>query len=490
MNVFDYLFSESKELEKDFLLGVTERASYQKIYWQSLLLAEYLRSNVGENQKIIVMGHNSLFFITAYLGILKSGNICIPLNPVLEHENLRYIVSLIDCRLSFISQHVTLPSDLSITVINESVLDKLISENTNYDEQKNNNGFDDNRIAEIIFTSGSTGTPKGVMLSHRNLKTNTSSIVEYLSLSGNDIAAIVLPFYYCYGLSVLHTHIKVGGSVVLNNNFILLGTVIDNLLKYKCTGFAGVPSHFQILLRKSKKFTSTKFPHLRYVTQAGGKLQPVFITEFKDAFPDIDFFVMYGQTEATARLSYLHPNYLTDKIGSIGKGIPGVILKVLNEQGVPVKPGETGEIVAKGDNVMIGYFKDVEGTNEVLKKGWLYTGDMATVDEDGFIYVVARKKEIIKVGGNRVSPKEIEEVILTVPEVLDCTISEVNDELLGEAIKATVVLAGTYDTLHIKEIILKQCRERLSLYKIPSYWEFTEKMELASNGKKITKIKS
>lgn len=490
MNVFDYLFSESKELEKDFLLGVTERASYQKIYWQSLLLAEYLRSNVGENQKIIVMGHNSLFFITAYLGILKSGNICIPLNPVLEHENLRYIVSLIDCRLSFISQHVTLPSDLSITVINESVLDKLISENTNYDEQKNNNGFDDNRIAEIIFTSGSTGTPKGVMLSHRNLKTNTSSIVEYLSLSGNDIAAIVLPFYYCYGLSVLHTHIKAGGSVVLNNNFILLGTVIDNLLKYKCTGFAGVPSHFQILLRKSKKFTSTKFPHLRYVTQAGGKLQPVFITEFKDAFPDIDFFVMYGQTEATARLSYLHPNYLTDKIGSIGKGIPGVILKVLNEQGVPVKPGETGEIVAKGDNVMIGYFKDVEGTNEVLKKGWLYTGDMATVDEDGFIYVVARKKEIIKVGGNRVSPKEIEEVILTVPEVLDCTISEVNDELLGEAIKATVVLAGTYDTLHIKEIILKQCRERLSLYKIPSYWEFTEKMELASNGKKITKIKS
>ena len=490
MNVFDYLFSESKELEKDFLLGVTERASYQKIYWQSLLLAEYLRSNVGENQKIIVMGHNSLFFITAYLGILKSGNICIPLNPVLEHENLRYIVSLIDCRLSFISQHVTLPSDLSITVINESVLDKLISENTNYDEQKNNNGFDDNRIAEIIFTSGSTGTPKGVMLSHRNLKTNTSSIVEYLSLSGKDIAAIVLPFYYCYGLSVLHTHIKVGGSVVLNNNFILLGTVIDNLLKYKCTGFAGVPSHFQILLRKSKKFTSTKFPHLRYVTQAGGKLQPVFITEFKDAFPDIDFFVMYGQTEATARLSYLHPNYLTDKIGSIGKGIPGVILEVLNEQGVPVKPGETGEIVAKGDNVMIGYFKDVEGTNEVLKKGWLYTGDMATVDEDGFIYVVARKKEIIKVGGNRVSPKEIEEVILTVPEVLDCTISEVNDELLGEAIKATVVLAGTYDTLHIKEIILKQCRERLSLYKIPSYWEFTEKMELASNGKKITKIKS
>lgn len=490
MNVFDYLFSESKELEKDFLLGVAESASFQKIYRQSLLLAEYLRTNVGENQKIIVMGHNSLFFITAYLGILKSGNICIPLNPVLEHENLRYIVSLTECQLSFISQQVALPSELSITVINESGMDKLLIESESYDEKKADKSFDDNRIAEIIFTSGSTGTPKGVMLSHRNLRANTSSIVEYLSLSENDIAAIVLPFYYCYGLSVLHTHIKVGGSVVLNNNFILLGSVIDNLLKYKCTGFAGVPSHFQILLRKSKNFTSTNFPDLRYVTQAGGKLQPIFITEFTNAFPNIEFFVMYGQTEATARLSYLPPNYLKAKIGSIGKGIPGVYLEVLNEHGTPVKPGETGEIVAKGDNVMIGYFKDVEGTNEVLKNGWLYTGDMATVDEDGFIYVVARKKEIIKVGGNRVSPKEIEEVILTVPEVLDCTVSEVNDELLGEAIKATVVLAGAYDTILMKEIILKRCREKLSNYKIPGFWEFTEKMELASSGKKVKRINS
>ena len=369
-------------------------------------------------------------------------------------------------------------------------MDELLNRIAEYETNNYDNSFDDNRVAEIIFTSGSTGSPKGVMLSHRNIIANTTSIVEYLSLTKDDIAAIVLPFYYCYGLSVLHTHIKVGGSVVLNNNFIFLGSVIDNLLRYKCTGFAGVPSHFQILLRKSENFISTNFPHLRYVTQAGGKLQPVFIKEFTNAFPKIDFFVMYGQTEATARLSFLPPDLLADKIGSIGKNIPGVYLEVFNENGVPVKPGEIGEIVAKGDNIMVGYYKDTKSTKEVFKNGWLYTGDIATIDDEGYIYVMGRKKEIIKVGGNRVSPKEIEEVILTVTEVVDCSVSEVHDELLGEAIKATVVLSGAHDHNLMHEIILKRCRERLSLYKIPGYWEFTEELNVSATGKKIKKYVS
>jgi Acyl-CoA synthetases (AMP-forming)/AMP-acid ligases II len=485
MNVFDYFFNESKELEKDFVLGATERASFQQIYGWSLRLAEYLRINAGESNHIIIMSQNSLFFIVSYLGILKSGNICVPLNPLLEQDNLNYIVSLTHCRWSFISQNGSSAFTLPVTVINETGLDTILSQTPEHGFDTRDDNFDENRVAEIIFTSGSTGAPKGVMLSHRNLRANTASIIEYLLLTSADISAVVLPFYYCYGLSVLHTHLKVGGSMVLNNNFVLLGSVIDNLLKYKCTGFAGVPSHYQILLRKSKTFTSSVFPHLRYVTQAGGKLHPTFITEFTQAFPQIDFFVMYGQTEATARLSFLPPQLLAGKKGSIGKGIPGVTLQVLNEQGMPVKAGETGEIAAKGENVMVGYFKDADSTAEVLKDGWLYTGDMATVDEDGFIYIVARKKEIMKVAGNRVSPKEIEEVILTLPEVLDCTVREVNDELQGEAIKATVVLIDSHDTEFVKEKILKCCREKLSLYKIPRFWEFTEKLQVASTGKKV-----
>lgn len=484
MNAFDYFFSDSKNLDKNFILGVDEEASFDQIYENSLILARYLTKKIGEDNKIILLSQNSVFFVTAYLGILKSGNICIPLNSSIEQSNLDYIVALTECKLSFLSKRIRLGLNISNTIITEADLEVILQQ-TQQTEIKESEVFDNNRIAEIIFTSGSTGVPKGVMLSHLNICTNTDSIVNYLQLTSSDIVEVVLPFFYCYGLSLLHTHLKVGASVVLNNSFFLLGSVIDDLNKYKCTGFAGVPSHYQILLRKSQTFSKTLFPHLRYVTQAGGKLHNVFIEEFIEIFPKINFYVMYGQTEATARLSYLQPELLKSKMGSIGKGIPGVTLMVLNNENKPVQVGEVGELVAIGDNIMKGYLNDSEATNEVLRDGLLYTGDLAKYDNDGYIYLVSRKREIIKVGGNRVSPKEIEEVILSVTEVLDCTVEGVDDNLLGEAIKATVMLNGAYDKLEMELKIMKLCKEKLALYKIPRTLEFANNLNINSTGKKI-----
>jgi long-chain acyl-CoA synthetase len=294
-----------------------------------------------------------------------------------------------------------------------------------------------------------------------------------------------LPFYYCYGLSLLHTHLRIGGSIVFNNSFIFLGTIINNLLEYKCTGFAGVPSHFQILLRMSDSFKKTKFPDLRYVTQAGGKLATVFIDEFRANFPDIEFIVMYGQTEATARLSYLPHDLYETKKGSIGKGIPGVSLKVVNENNESVKPGEIGEVIAHGDNIMEGYFADEEGTKNAIRNKWLYTGDLGTVDDDGYIFLTARKKEIIKVGGKRVSPKEIEAVILQIPEVVDCSIEGVDDPLQGEALKASIVVRkGTLAYIN-EETIKKHCSKYLVLYKIPHIYELKDQIAISPTGKKI-----
>jgi acyl-CoA synthetase (AMP-forming)/AMP-acid ligase II len=241
------------------------------------------------------------------------------------------------------------------------------------------------------------------MITHKNIIANTESILQYLNLSINDTIEVVLPFYYCYGLSLLHTHLRVGGSLVLNNSFIFIGSVLNDLRKYNCTGFSGVPSHFQLLLRKSKDFKNMYFPSLRYVTQAGGKLHNVFIDEFTEAFPDIRFFVMYGQTEATARLSYLEPEMLKPKLGSIGKGIPGVNLKIINNDQEEVNVGEDGEIIAKGDNIMKGYYNDPKLTAKTIKNGWLFTGDIAKRDQDGYIFITGRKKEIIKVSGVRIS---------------------------------------------------------------------------------------
>ena len=486
MNVFDYLFDSTQNLEKDFVLGSKETISFNKLYNDSLKIASYLKETIGEGHNVLLISPNTVFFLTAYFGILKSGNTCIPLNFAIEQGNLDYILNTTESTTVFIAKglkrKLEFNSDIQLIDEDESlqIIDNQKVEDFNLD-------FNKNQVAEIIFTSGSTGEPKGVMISHQNIIANTDSIIDYLSLDQNDIMLAVMPFYYCYGLSLLHTHLKVGGSIVLNNSFMFLGTVINDLKNYNCTGFAGVPSHFQILLKKSQTFKTTEFPELRYVTQAGGKLHTVFIEEFINAFPNKDFYVMYGQTEATARLSYMPTNILKSKISSIGKAIPGVELKVVSENGELVGLDEEGELLAKGENIMLGYYKDEEATMNAIKNGWLYTGDMAKVDEDGFIYLVARKKEIIKVGGKRVSPKEIEAVILSVSEVVDCTIAGIEDEILGEAIQATIVLNSKMDEDEIRKKILQKCAQNLSLYKIPQKLVFETSLKISSTGKKLSK---
>ncbi len=483
MNVFDYLFNSTKDFEKDFLLGSKETISFRKLYDDSLKIASYLKETIGDTQNVLLISPNSIFFLTAYLGIIKSGNTCVPLNFAIEQSNLDFILNTTESKTVFITKGLKrkLEFNSDIQLIDEDESLQIINNQSVEDFSLD---FDKSRVAEIIFTSGSTGEPKGVMISHQNILANTNSIIDYLELSSKDIMSVVLPFFYCYGLSLLHTHLKVGASIVLNNSFIFLGSVINDLKNYKCTGFAGVPSHFQILLKKSQTFKTTEFPDLRYVTQAGGKLHTVFIEEFIEAFPTKDFFVMYGQTEATARLSYMPPNLLKSKTSSIGKAIPDVKLKVVNDKGEKVGLNEEGELLAKGDNIMLGYYKDEVGTINAIKNGWLYTGDMAKVDEDGFIYLVARKKEIIKVGGKRVSPKEIEAIILSVSEVVDCTISGIEDELLGEAIQATIVLNGKLDEEEMKQKILRKCSQNLSLYKIPQKIVFETSIKMSSTGKK------
>jgi long-chain acyl-CoA synthetase len=396
MNVFDYFFTDSKSFDKDLILGRAETASYQDIFAKSLALAAKIRQEIGENENVLILFPNSSWFIIPYLANFKSGNVCVPLNTDIEQKNLDYIIDQCKPAVAFISKRLKPKLNLEgVTLYDEDDLREFWSQGSDpFPEDK---GFDDKRLAEIIFTSGSTGEPKGVMLSHRNLIANTDSILEYLKLTSEDTIEIVLPFYYCYGLSLLHTHLRVGGSVVLNNTFIFLGSVLDDLNKYKCTGFSGVPSHFQLLLRNSTSFKTMDLPYLRYVTQAGGKLHDVFIEEFREAFPEVVFYVMYGQTEATARLSYLPPELLPEKLGSMGKGIPGVELDIFDKNGQPVGVGEVGEIVARGDNIMSGYLNDEELTAKTLKNGWLHTGDLARKDEDGFFFITARTKEIIKV---------------------------------------------------------------------------------------------
>ena len=498
MNAFNYFFENSARLDKLFLAG-KESISYKDLYNSCLSLAIWIEEKVGQNKHILLLSVNNLFFLKVYLAVIKSGNIIIPLDPNIERDNYNYINDLTCPKLIFLTRDVEKRLNLNTE---KSISPETLSANKTIDQripntlspepcalspefETQNIQPDSERCAEIIFTSGSTGKPKGVMISHKNLISNTGSIVEYLKLSENDRMLVVLPFYYCYGLSLLHTHLRVGGSIVFNNSFIFLGKVIKDLLDHKCTGFAGVPSHFQILLRKSDSFKKTKFPDLIYVTQAGGKLAPVFIDEFRESHPLVKLIVMYGQTEATARLSWLSHELYEKKKGSIGKAIPGVELKVVTEKGKRTEPGGTGEVIARGDNIMMGYFGDEEGTKIAIRDGWLYTGDLGTVDEEGYIYLTARSKEILKVRGKRISPKEIEAVILELPEIIDCSIEGIEDEILGEAVKARIVINDKSDKSNVLEKVKIHCTKKLAAYKIPLIFEINEKMVISATGKKI-----
>jgi len=337
-------------------------------------------------------------------------------------------------------------------------------------------------LAVLSFTSGSTGVPKAVMVTHRNIQCNTADIILYMHLTSEDRATLVLPLSYCFGASILHTHLRTGGSVVVCSSFMFPEKVLGEMEMQRCTGFAGVPSTYQILLRQTN-FARRRFPALRWLQQAGGKLPAPVIAELAATLPDVKLFVMYGQTEATARLSYLEPEMLANKLGSIGRGLASTRLEVLREDGTPVEPGsdEVGEIVASGPNITRGYWRSQEETARFFRNAKLHTGDLARVDRDGFLYIVDRARDFIKSMGNRVSPQEVEETISTHRDVLHAAVVGVPDELLGEAIAAFVVSRanGRLDEDGLKAY----CNERLPNHKVPQRVYVVDSLPMNSFGK-------
>jgi long-chain acyl-CoA synthetase len=476
-------------------------ATYGEIDFKSCQLATFFRENgVKCGDRIALLCENSIHYIISYYAILKADAVVVALNTELMSESLYRILNHCNAAGIVVSdKFIRKISNIlgQVGTIRFIVGDKVIAEEE-FPELGRvtttfNSIFDqycvtippaksiDIDLSSIVYTSGSTGEPKGVMLSHLNIVQNTRSIVEYLKLTSDDRMMVVLPFYYVYGNSLLNTHVFAGGSLVIDNRFVYPNLILETMKEHHVTGFAGVPSTFMILLNKTSLKDFVPFENLRYVTQAGGHLAVSIQEQVVEAFGPAKLIVMYGATELAPRLTWLPPDMWHAKKGSIGIPIPNADAFVADDQGNRLPPDCESEIVARGSNVMMGYWRDPQSTSQVLRHGLYYTGDIGRVDEDGFLYVVGRSKEMLKIGGNRVSVGEIEDAILRIEHITEVAVIGVEDPILGEVAKAFIVKNATskIDTITIKQALSLS----ISAYKIPKYIEFCESLPKNESGK-------
>jgi long-chain acyl-CoA synthetase len=484
--------------EKEAVVHGGSSFTYLDVEKYANSVANWLHAaGLKRGDRIALLHRNSIGYIGSYYGILKAGAVVVPLNTGVDARETAIIIE--DCQAKILISETyfsplikkLLDSDLNsiellamsdntedivfdLQSIQLSELSRISS------EYRPCVASIDQDLSTIVYTSGSTGKPNGVMLSHLNVVANTESIVSYLDLRSDERCMVILPFYYVYGKSLLNSHFSVSGTVIIDNRFAYPNAILQTMIERKATSFAGVPSAYSALFKRSS-INEMGFPDLRYFTQAGGNMPSEMRNRMNNRFPNRKFFVMYGTTEASARLAYLEPDLFSRKTESVGKAVPNVELKIVTEDGNEAIPGEEGEIVARGSNIMLGYWNAPGETREVLKDGWYYTGDLGVNDEDGDLCISGRKRDIIKVGIYKISAKEIEEILYTYPGIHEVVVIGIPDEDLGEAVKAVIV--PDPETVLCAEKIMDFCSINLSAYKIPKVIEFMRELPKNQAGK-------
>jgi len=340
-------------------------------------------------------------------------------------------------------------------------------------------------LAALIYTSGSTGEPKGVTVTHRNMTFAADSIVEYLEMGPEDRVLCVLPLSFGYGLYQLLTCVRARATLVLELGFTFPGRVVQVLEEERITGLPGVPTVFQVLVSLSG-LAQRRLPHLRFITNAGAALPAATVEQVRRTFPGARLYSMYGQTECT-RVCYLPPEQLEARPTSVGIPIPGTDAWVEDDEGRIAPPGEVGELMVRGSHVMQGYWEDPEGTAERLRPGrwpWesvLATGDLFRQDAEGYLYFVGRRDDLIKSRGEKVAPREVEEVLHAVSGVREAAVVGVPDRLLGQAVHAHVAPESGIE-LDPAEL-RRHCSERLEVHMVPRRVVLHPALPRTANGK-------
>jgi acyl-CoA synthetase (AMP-forming)/AMP-acid ligase II len=426
--------------------------------------------------RFAILAESGIQYIKILMAVYRSNNIAIPLpiefpkfslERILDSAHARSIIAT-DTQYSRFGEEfferfgtvIVISSDTCVKVLRKKM-----------GKEKN---VSDLRL--VMYTSGTTGTPKGVMLSDKNLLANAESIIKVLNISLDDKAALVISPHHAFGNSIINSHLMAGSSIKLGNmNF------IDSTFKLIGSGvsiFYGVPSTYRILLHYPERLKKA-FNNVRIAASAGGGMDKKMVKDIRELAPELEILPMYGQTEATARLAYIPAEDVDKFIDTIGKAIPGVILDVFDSDCRSVEPNITGELVAKGDNILLGYLDDEIATKKRIIDGWLHTGDLAQKLPNGYIRLLGRKDDLIKIGDHRVNPREIEKYIEEGNEVSKVFVVPVSHELMGTAISLMVIPKEETKI----DSLFAFCRKSLPGYLCPKEILLIDHLPLSENGK-------
>ena len=471
MNIIDLLRNNVEKYPSK--IGFMDEAN--KITFQEMLnyVEEFSSSKLfkNKNQTVGLILENSLKDIIAYLGIINSGKIVhiIPPNITeknfinqINSSNLDIIICSEKNRINFSNFNI---KDLIIYTNEEIISKSVIQEKIP----------DINKIAYLVYTSGTTSEPKGVPISHEMIEFTTKNIVKVLEYSKNDIDLTPLPLYHSFGLGCLHTSIYVGSTFVLLKNSNNLENILNSLKKYNTTTLAVVPATLTKFLKFEKQYLDEKFSNIRLIITNSTSIPKETVNDFKPIIKNRKLATYYGLTEAS-RSTFMIFNENSKLDESVGKSAPGVKIKIKKFD----KKLEIGEIRIQGKNVIKNYW-DNPIADKNLENGWLQTNDIGYLDSDENLFLVGRNDDVINIGGEKVIPSEIEEIIKQIPEIEDVVAFGIDNEIFGKTIKVNIIKKKNSNLDKIK--ILSYCLKNLEKFKIPSKIEFVEKIPKNEYGK-------
>jgi len=494
--------------DKEALVHGDRRFTYAEVWRRVSNLADGLRRcGLERSDRIGIYLDASIEQSLSIFAVARAGGVFVPINGVLFPDQVSHIAR--DCRMRGLI--TSAPKLASIAPILESIpsleylvvvgsdiplgvklpihpFDVLCESSAPAGDQEASIEKD---LAAILYTSGSTGKPKGVMLSHAQVIAGSSIVSDYLGITQTERILAVLPFSFDAGLNQIMTAFQQGATIVLRP-FVFAREIVTALHDERITGLAGVPTLWSLLAQPSSSLQKGTYPHLRYITNTGGAMPQDVLATLRRALPTTKVFLMYGLTEAF-RSTYLPPEELDRRPTSMGRAIPNTEILIVDETGRRCGPGEIGELVHRGPTVSMGYWGQPELTSRVLRPNPFlppeigevekvcYSGDLVKMDEDGFLYFVGRRDNMIKSSGFRISPTEVEEVLFQSGRVQGAAVIGVPDAMLGQAVAAFVV--PREGTSLDPEALRAFCGEKMPPYMVPKSIEVLDRLPKTSSGK-------